>query len=76
MCGVPTSRICKKPALVRLRSGASRFTDIAVLCKSRGADDQARRHTEAAVEHIRQTEECLHNYLDAWLALRTIAASS
>jgi hypothetical protein len=44
----------------------------AILCKSRGDSDQAKNYLNAAADHVRQTEESLHSYLDAWLALRTI----
>jgi hypothetical protein len=45
----------------------------AILCKSRGDEDQARPHMDAAADYIKRTEGRLHSYLDAWLALRTVA---
>ena len=43
----------------------------ALLHKSRGDDEQTKQSLEVLSDHIRQTEGRIHEYLDAWLALRT-----
>jgi hypothetical protein len=45
----------------------------AILCRSKGDDDQAKRYADAAADHIKRAEGRLHSHLDAWLALRTVA---
>lgn len=44
----------------------------ALLHRSRGDDEQAGQALEAVADHIRQSEGHLHEFLDAWLALRTV----